>query len=191
MPTRIGEVHGQENVETQLDKVRGIDPDRDIPCELVQVRDYLKNLRPKELKDPKLIAYLQTNYGPDELDELMSLVKNDGEEFTEDDSSEFIVNGRPESRGTTAIEKSALDQAMRVGFANCSYSQFDGLTQRPQQDARLYSFLRRAGVTAHDATTAVELGRRARRTMALDGSNRSTFTEFAKRNPGAAKIGFA
>jgi hypothetical protein len=119
------------------------------------------------------------------------LVKNDDEEFTEDNSSEFIVSGRPESRGTTPIEKSALDQAMRVGFANDSYSQFDALTQRPQQDTRLYSFLRRAGVTAHDATTAVELGRRARRTMALDESNRRSFTDFARRNPGAAKIGFA
>jgi hypothetical protein len=65
--------HGQENVQTQLDTVRGIDPDRDIPCELVQVRDYLKKLRPQELQDPKLIAYLRTNYSPDELNDLMSL----------------------------------------------------------------------------------------------------------------------
>jgi hypothetical protein len=187
VPKRIGEVHDQENVERQLDKVRGIDPDRDIPSELVQIRDYLKKLGPEELQDSKLIAYLRTNYTPDELDELMSLVKNDDDEFTEDDSSEFVVSGRAESR----IEKSALDQAMHVGFANDSYSQFDALTQRPQQDVRLYSFLRRAGVTAHDAATAVELGRRARRTMALDASNQRSFTDFAKRNPGAAKIGFA
>jgi hypothetical protein len=180
VPTPIGEVHGQEDVETRLDKVRGVDPDRDIPSELVQIRDYLKRLRPEELQDPKLIAYLRTNYTPDELDELMSLVKNDDEEFTEDDGSEFVVSGRPESRGTTPIAKSALDQAMRVEFANDSYSQFDALTQRPQQDARLFSFLRRASVTAHDATTAVQLGRRARRTMALDGSNRRSFTDLPR-----------
>jgi hypothetical protein len=95
-----------------------------------------------------------------------------------------MVGGQQDKQSHDSALATARRGMARIDLdSSVSTNDAAALARRPAQDAKLGAFLRSRGLSLKDIGTAVDLGRKGRRQLAM------ATDDFHRRNPGAAKIG--